>query len=152
MVSITVRRLIDNPLVAYSIQIPKPETFGMMEYDRGAYPAIIGNLTGLSIRQIYPKYRLGRVISMDVLPRPSPDPIIVFSPLGDLKDYWSIWGEVMGNGIGFFRNKKIRRYDEAMKKFYATAEDSGLTKHEIVFATIEMLKFKNDVLLNGAFL
>lgn len=150
--SITVQRLIENPLIAYSINIPQPECLEFSLYEQTAFPAIIGNLTGISISRISPKNRMGRIISMDVLPRPSPDPIIIFSPIGDLKDYYSIWGNVMKNGIGFFRNKKIRQYHEAMKKFYITAEESGLSKHEIVFATIEMLKFKNDVLLNEAFL
>jgi len=150
--SITVQRLIENPLIAYSIQIPKPEFFEISEYEKSAYPAIIGNLTSLSIQSISPKYRLGRIVSMDVFPRPSPDPIIIFSPIGDLKEYYSIWGEIMGGGIGFFRKKKTKKYDNAMKRFYMSAEESGLTKHEIVFATIEMLKFKNDVLLNETFL
>ena len=98
--------------------------------------------------KIIPKYRLGSILSFDITPRNANDPIIIFSPVGNLKLYYEVWSDVIGRGIGFFRNSKIKKYDKAMSDFYQTAEESGLNKHEIIFATIEMLKFKNDVLMN----
>lgn len=148
MKSVLVKRLEENPLVAYSIQIPEPEQIILSEYEQTAFPAIFGQLTGISISRVIPKYKMGNIMSFDITPRNANDPIIIFSNFGNLKEYYKIWSDAVFNGVGIFRKTKIKKYDEAMKIFYKTAEDSGLNKHEIVFATIEMLKFKNDVLLN----
>ena len=148
MKSLLIQRLAENPLIAYSIQIPEPERLSLTVYEETAFPALLGQLTGLSVGKIIPKYRLGSILSFDITPRNANDPIIIFSPVGNLKLYYEVWSDVIGRGIGFFRNSKIKKYDKAMSDFYQTAEESGLTKHEIIFATIEMLKFKNDVLMN----
>ncbi len=143
-----VQRLAENPLIAYTIKIPEPQKLQLSVYEETAFPALLGQLTGLSVPRVIPKYILGNVLSFDITPRNANDPIIIFSPIGNLKSYYEAWSDTVVHGIGFFRNKKIKRYDLAMKEFYQTAEDSGLSKQEIVFATIEMLKFKNDVLMN----
>ncbi len=148
MKSLLIQRLAENPLIAYSIQIPEPERLSLTVYEETAFPALLGQLTGLSVGKIIPKYRLGRVLSFDITPRNANDPIIIFSPVGNLKLYYEVWSDAIGKGIGFFRNSKMKKYDRAMSDFYQTAEESGLNKHEIIFATIEMLKFKNDVLMN----
>ncbi len=148
MNSLTIRRLSENPLLAYAIQIPEPQRIELTEYEMTAFPALFGQLTGISVAKIIPKYRVGNILSFDITPRNAEDPIIVFSTLGNLKPYYKIWSDAVFNGIGLFRKNKIKKYDEAMFTFHSTAEDSGLSKHEIVFATIEMLKFKNDVLMN----
>lgn len=148
MKSVLVKRLAENPIIAYSIQIPEPEQLMLSVYEQTAFPAVLGQLTGLSVGKIVPKYRLGNILSFDITPRNADDPIIIFSPVGNLKLYYEVWADTIGRGIGFFRNSKIKKYDLAMTEFYKTAEESGLTKHEIIFATIEMLKFKNDVLMN----
>ena len=148
MKSLLIQRLAENPLIAYSIQIPEPERLSLTVYEETAFPALLGQLTGLSVGKIIPKYRLGSILSFDITPRNANDPIIIFSPVGNLKLYYEVWSDVIGRGIGFFRNSKIKKYDKAMSDFYQTAEESGLNKHEIIFATIEMLKFKNDVLMN----
>lgn len=148
MKSLLIQRLAENPLLAYSIQIPEPERLSLSVYEETAFPALLGQLTGLSVGKIIPKYRLGNVLSFDITPRNANDPIIIFSPVGNLRLYYKVWSDAIGRGIGFFRNNKIKKYDKAMSDFYQTAEESGLNKHEIIFATIEMLKFKNDVLMN----
>lgn len=148
MQSIMLQKLAENPIIAYSIKLPKPEEIQLSQYEQTAFPALFGQLTGISIERIVPKYQLGRIMSFDITPRNTKDPLIIFSTIGNLENYYKVWSDVVFNGIGIFRKQKINRYDNAMQEFYQTAEESGLSKHEIVFATIEMLKFKNDVLLN----
>ena len=148
MKSILVKRLAENPIIAYSIKIPEPQQLTLSTYEQTAFPAVLGKLTGLSVGKIVPKYRLGNILSFDITPRNANDPIIIFSPVGNLGLYYEVWADVIGRGVGLFRNNKIKKYDLAMKEFYLTAEESGLTNHEIIFATIEMLKFRNDVLMN----
>lgn len=148
MKSLLVQRLVENPILAYSIQIPEPQLLRLSAYEETAFPALLGRLSGLSVSRIIPKYRLGNILTFDITPRNADDPIIIFSPVGNLKKYYEVWSDAVVNGLGFFRNKKIKKYDLAMNEFYQTAEDSGLNKHEIVFATMEMLKFRNDVMTN----
>jgi hypothetical protein len=143
---ITLSRLASNPLIAYSIQIPEPTLLELSEYEKSAFPAVLGNLVGISISHVIPKYKLGRIWSFDIAPREKADPILIYSPLGDLKKYYSVWSDVMWNGLGMFRNRKIKQFDESIEIFVKSA--GMLDIHETVFAVIEMLKFKNDVLLN----
>ena len=140
-----------NPLIAYTISIPQPETLSiskMTPYEISAYPAIIGNLTGLSIKNVTPKFKMGRIISFDAVPRAQPDPIIIYSPIGDLSLYYNVWSDVMINGVGnwFSHNRKIKKYDDAIKIFVESSFQLAIP--EFVFAVIEMLKFKNDIILN----
>lgn len=153
--SLTIERLASNPILAYSISIPTPLSFvsgdfELTEYEESALPAIMGKITGISVERVVPKFKMGRVYSLDITPRTIADPIIVFSPIGDLSDYYRIWSSIVRNGVGMFVNKRIKEYTKAISKFCLTAEDSGLglNRHEIIFATIEMLKFQNDVILN----
>ncbi len=148
MKSLLVQRLAENPILAYSIQIPEPQLLRLSAYEETAFPALLGRLSGLSVSRIIPKYRLGNILTFDITPRNADDPIIIFSPVGNLKKYYEVWSDAVINGLGFFRNSKIKKYDLAMNEFYQTAEDSGLNRHEIVFATMEMLKFRNDVMMN----
>ncbi len=148
MNSITIQKLANNPLLAYTIAIPQPHSLNLTNYESTAFPAIIGTLTNLSIQKVVGKYKMGRIYSIDVEPRNTFDPIVVFSPIGELKEYYKIWGKIMSGRLGFFRNGKIKAYDESIKTFLRSTENSGLTVHESVFAVIEMLKFKNDILLN----
>lgn len=148
MKSLLVQRLAENPILAYSIQIPEPQLLRLSAYEETAFPALLGRLSGLSVSRIIPKYRLGNILTFDITPRNADDPIIIFSPVGNLKKYYEVWSDAVVNGLRFFRNNKIKKYDLAMNEFYQTAEDSGLDKHEIVFATMEMLKFRNDVMTN----
>ncbi len=145
--SITLKQLAVNPILAYSINIPKPEDLKITPYEQQAYPAIFGNLTGVSISRVSPMYKMGRVMSFDLVPKSNPDPVIIFSPIGDLKQYYSVWAEVVTNenGGGYWMKGKIKRYDSAIKTFVESSY--GLALHEITFAIIEMLKFKNDVML-----
>jgi hypothetical protein len=144
--SLTIERLANNPLLAYSISIPEPRVLELTPYESQAFPAILGNFTGLSMARVIPKFKMGRVLSFDAFPRREADPIIIYSPCGDLKDYYSIWSNVLSKGLGWRPNKKIEQYDNSIKKFIESA--SELSVHEITFAIIEMLKFKNDVILN----
>ena len=133
--SITVSKLAQNPLLAYSISMPEPKELELSEYEESAFPAIFGNLTGLSISRVIPKYKLGRIWSFDIAPRQSEDPIIIYSPVGNLSLYYSVWADVMSKGRGMFINKKIKKFQEAVRLFVETSEASGLTLHETVFAT-----------------
>ncbi len=148
MKSLIIQRLAENPILAYSIQIPEPQLLSLSAYEETAFPALLGRLTGLSVSRIIPKYRFGNILTFDITPRNANDPIIIFSPIGNLSKYYKAWSDAVVNGLGLFRNSKIKKYDLAMTEFYQTAEESGLSKHEIIFATIEMLKFRNDVMTN----
>lgn len=147
--AITFEKLTINPLLAYTISIPSPEFCELSEYEKKAFPAILGNVTGLSIGMVKTDYyKLGKVLSLDATPIIAFDPVIIFSPIGRLLEYYKVWGRIMSGSLGFYRKKKIKEYDEAIKIFRASARGCGLSLHETTFATIEMLKFKNDVLLN----
>lgn len=58
MNSLTIRRLSENPLLAYAIQIPEPQRIELTEYEMTAFPALFGQLTGMSVAKIIPKYRV----------------------------------------------------------------------------------------------
>ena len=142
---ITISKLAQNPLIAYSIRLPPPEKLVLSEYEKTSTPAIFGNLTGLSMDGVVPKYRMGRVYSFDAFPRTLPDPVIIYSPIGNLSPYYKIWAKIMSDGMGSWRGSKIKEYDNAITAF--VTDCFGLAQHEVVFAVIEMLKFKNDVVL-----
>lgn len=129
----------------------EPEDYILSQYEENCFPGIIGGLTGISVSKVYPKYRLGRVYSFDILPAGEPDPIIVYCPQGDLRPYYKIWVDVVMNGIGIdlfgVRKMKLRKYDEAIRHFLRTCR---LTNEEMVFAVTEMLKFKNKEMLPGS--
>lgn len=150
-----IKSLASNPLLAYSISIPEPSVLILSEYEKQAYPAILGNYTGISLSRVSPQYRMNRVLSFDVVPRSNPDPILIYSPIGDLKPYYSIWSNILTKGMGIFSGKKIKSYDESIKIFVESNmnydRDVCLSVSELVFAVIEMLKFKNDVILNPNF-
>ena len=149
--SVVISKLAQNPLIAYSITIPHPEELELTAYEESAFPAILGNLTGLSMAFVRPKFKLGRIWSFDITPRQANDPIIIYSPIGNLAPYYKAWSDIMGNRSWFSINKKIRNFDNSIRAFVETSQMSGLSIHETVFAVIEMLKFKNDVALNRPF-
>lgn len=141
------QNLISNPLLAYEIVIPSPETFTLTQYEQSAFPAIFGNLLNTSITNVYPMYRLGRVLSFDIKPVTRPDPLIIFSNTGDLKPYYSIWRKIVIQNVWIdnpFGVSIANQYDLAIRHFIET---SLLTTHEICFAVLEMLKFKNTNIL-----
>lgn len=139
------KQLFLNPLLVYTLNLPEPERLILTPYEDGAFPAVIGNLLNLSISSVTPLFRVGRVYSFDVLPRNSTDPIFVYSPIGDLKDYYRMWKKIMIEGVDR-KGKAIKEYDMAISAFAKSS--FGLTPNEIMFAMIEMLKFKNDVVMN----
>ena len=149
---IVLRKLASNPLLAYAISMPETKKLGLTMYEEAAYPAIFGNMTGISMKKVYPLYEMGRVRSFMVEPRYDPDPVIIFSPIGNLKPYYQIWSKVLIEGkAGRYLDKRIEKYDDAIKTFISSISCFGseiLSVHEVTFAIIEMLKFKNDIILN----
>ena len=142
--SLTVQKLYETPTLAYEITIPEPETLVLSEYSTSAYTAILANATETAIGRVTPAYRMGRVYSFDVIPVNRPDPILIFSKSGDLRPYYKLWSDVVTNGVWHdrvFNKIKLRKYDDAIRHFIQT---SDLEVHEICFAIIEMLKFKNS--------
>lgn len=139
-------RIMLNPTLAYSIAIPQPEEFELTQYERTAFPAMIGNILSMSISTTNPMYRLGRVYAFDIIPKWQSDPVFVYSPIGDLSDYYKMWKKIVLNGGGLF-NRNWKKYDEAISTFVKSSIQ--LTEHELVFSVIEMLKFKNDIYLNN---
>lgn len=138
------------PLIAYTLGLPKAEDFYISDYERSALPILVSDLTGLSISHVIPKFVMGRVISVDVYPVNIADPILVYSPIGNLKPYYKIWSTVMRNGMGMFGGWKLKKYNEAINIFVESSIGL-LSKDEIGFAIVEMLKFKNSVMLNNNF-
>lgn len=134
-----------NPLLVYTLNLPQPTELVLTQYEHGAFPAVIGNLLSLSISSVQPLFRVGRVYSFDVLPRNNTDPIFVYSPIGDLKNYYRMWKNIITNGVDR-KGKAIKEYDDAICTFARSS--FGLEPDEIMFAMIEMLKFKNDVVMN----
>jgi hypothetical protein len=149
---ITLAKLAVNPLIVYSIDIPEPEKLQLTEYEKNSFPAIFGNLTGISMATCKPMYKMGRVLSFDITPRRKLDPVIIFSPIGNLKPYYSVWAEIIEDGMGSWKQKKIKKYDDSITAFLNSLkcfrDEERLSTHEVAFAIIEMLKFKNDVALN----
>jgi hypothetical protein len=152
---LTIQKIASNPIIAYSFNLPNPEVLQLSQYEQKAYPAILGNVLGMSVEKVRPMYRMGRVMSFDITPRDTSDPILVFSPIGNLSMYYRVWKDVMLNGFSWFRmrsrNDIIGRYDNSIFTFVSSCQGTNIEIPELVFAVIEMLKFKNDVIMNRNF-
>lgn len=119
-----------------------PERFELNVYEKDVAPALIGKLLGVGIETAKPRWKLGRVVSFDVVPYRRRDPVVVVCPEMDLVDYYSAWNSLMN--AGWVSVEKILIYDAAISKAIRSARD--LSRDEIHFAICEMLHFRNQMM------
>jgi len=118
-------------------------------YELEACMTLIAHGTGMKIRRIAPRYRLGRVLSIDVTPYSSGDPTLAFCSAIDLSVYYRFWNKAISQEEEFpwgWRKKKImKEYREVVDISIRASET--LTDPERLFLLIEIMKLENELLL-----
>lgn len=120
----------------------QPNKFDLTEYEKSVMPGLVCHFTNLKIRSVTPRYQLGRVFSFDVTPWQSPDPTFLFCAHMDMSMYHEVWARIMREQSSFW--EFMDDYHRAMRVAIRSAR--GLTRDEVMFAVMEMLRFKNEAM------
>ncbi len=138
------------PQIVFDYPIVVQDNIELTYYEQRAMCALVCNLTGIGISKINRASRVGKVYSLDIAPFQKQDPTLLICKDMNLEKYYEIWSSAVGNrkywnGWDYdnFRWSNSE-FIEAMKTAIRSAR--SLSKDEVVFATIEMLHFQNEMM------
>ena len=117
-----------------------PEWFSMTEYELSVMPGLICHYTNCKIDKVSPRLRVGHVFSFNVTPWQMKDPTFILCNFMDMTIYNKLWGRVMREHTSMMNY--LDEYQDGMRAAIRSAR--GLTRPEVLFAILEMLRFKNE--------
>lgn len=134
--------MMENPYAAYDLAFFEAKPYGLNKYMQSAIPALLAHKMQYPIETVKETYRVGKVFSFDVVPLKNTDPTVIYCATGALDDYYYILGKLFKDE---WVVRLVHRYDNAIKEFISNS--TNLSVGETVFGVLEMLKFKNEVVL-----
>ena len=118
----------------------QPQEIVMQEREIRTLPALISELVGMSIVEVNPIEKVGRVMVFEVTPYKTIDPPLIYCNSVNLEDYYFLWGQTVNRNSTFYGSKLLVAYELMMKSMNL----SKLQTDEASFLIMEMLKFKNE--------
>ena len=138
-----------NPLILQMFPMFQVEELRITKQEQTYLPAIFCEIAGMSVSEVRPIEKVGRVMKFSVTPYKSPDPDILYCPVGRFKEYYSTWRNILAyknNWSGYFNVDKVKLWGDMMQNVVAR-NLQYLTEQEMAYFIIEGLKFKNEVVM-----
>ena len=137
------------PEMAINCLLPVQEVM-LSPYQNKAMAALVCNLVGIGITKIVSARAVGNVMAVEVTPFQKRDPTLLICSGMNLTAYYDMWSSAIGDRK-YWNGWDYDNFVFSREKFtvairLAVRSARNLTRDEIMFSIIEMLRFQNEMM------